>query len=116
MRSALKAFWTPVGAGPKTEEEVDALVLYLFGDSPEGREALRELDATIAEIPGLEGLTLTQDYLDAALARAAARPGWAGVTPMPAPLLRPLNGEISSRWGKRERQPVAVNGEVTASR
>ncbi len=115
MRSALKAFWTPVGAGPKTEEEVDALVLYLFGDSPEGREALRELDATIAEIPGLEGLTLTQDYLDEALARAAARPGWAGVTPMPSPLLRPLNGEISSRWGKRERQPVAVNGEVRAS-
>jgi len=116
VRSALKAFWTPVGAGPKTEEEVDALVLYLFGDSPEGREALRELDATIAEIPGLEGLTLTQDYLDAALASAAARPGWAGVTPMPSPLLRPLNGEISSRWGKRERQPVAVNGEVSASR
>ena len=115
VRSALKAFWTPVGAGPKTEEEVDALVLYLFGDSPEGREALRELDATIAEIPGLEGLTLTQDYLDAALARAGARPGWAGVTPMPAQMPRPLNGEISSRWEKRERQPVAVNGEVRAS-
>ena len=37
VRWALKAFWTPVGAGVKSEEEVDALALYLFGDSPEGR-------------------------------------------------------------------------------
>ena len=103
VRNALKAFWTPVGAGPKNEEEVDALVLYLFGDAPEGRQALVELDATIAEIPGLEDLRLTQDYLDAALARAAARPGWAGVPQTPAPSVAPLNGEISSRWAKRER-------------
>jgi hypothetical protein len=36
-------------------------------------------------VPGLEGLTLIQDYLDAAKRRVRERPGWAGVTPMPAP-------------------------------
>src|SRR5919108_1796164 len=35
VRWALRAFWTPVGAGVKSEEEVDALGLYLFADSPE---------------------------------------------------------------------------------
>jgi rubrerythrin len=79
VRLALKAFWTPVGAGPKSQEEVDALAIYLFGDSPEGRQALCEIDATISELPGLEGLTLLEDALDAALERAARRPGYAGV-------------------------------------
>jgi rubrerythrin len=79
VRLALKTLWTPVGAGVKSEEEVDALALYLFGDSPEGREAIREIDASVAELPGMAGLTLLEDYLDAALARAAERPGWAGV-------------------------------------
>ena len=73
VRMLLKAFWTPVGAGVKTEQEVDALALYLFGDSQEGLEGAREIDRTIAEIPGLERLTLIEDYLDAALGRAALR-------------------------------------------
>ena len=81
VRAGLKAFWTPVGAGVKSQEEVDALGIYLFGDSSEGREGAREIDATIAELPGLEGLTLLEDALDAALTRAAANPGYAGVAP-----------------------------------
>lgn len=83
VRRALKAFWTPVGAGVKTQEEVDALALYLLADSEEGREAAREIDATTADLPGLEGLTLIQDYLDGAIQRTIERPGWAGVKPMP---------------------------------
>jgi rubrerythrin len=79
VRATLKAFWTPVGAGVKGEEEVDALALYLFGDAPEGREAVREIDTTIAELPGLHGLTLLEDVLDRALARVRVRPGWAGI-------------------------------------
>ena len=67
--------WTPVGAGVKTEEEVDALALYLFGDGPEGRDQIREIDQTIAGVPGLEGMHLLEDYLDGALRRAAERPG-----------------------------------------
>jgi hypothetical protein len=84
VRWVMKHLWTPVGAGVKTEEEVDALGLYLFADSPEGREHARGIDETISAVPGLEGLTLVQDYLDAAIRRANERPGWAGVKPMPS--------------------------------
>jgi hypothetical protein len=86
VRRALQAFWTPVGAGVKTQEETDALGLYLMGDgSEEGAEAARGIDATISALPGLEGLTLIQDYLDEAAQRTVERPGWAGVEPMPQP-------------------------------
>jgi len=84
VRWGLNAFWTPVGAGVKTDEEVDALALYLFGDSPEGREGIREIDATIAELPGLEGMTLLEDRLDVALDRALRNPGYAGTGPQAA--------------------------------
>jgi hypothetical protein len=83
VRMALKAFWTPVGAGAKTQEEVDALGIYLFGDSPEGRAAIREIDATISELPGLAGLSLLEDSLDGALERAADRPGYVGMAAGP---------------------------------
>jgi rubrerythrin len=84
VRRALKSFWTPVGAGVKSAQEVDALGLYLFGDgSEEGAAAVREIDATIAELPGLEGLTLLGDFIAAAQRRAAERPGWAGFGPVP---------------------------------
>jgi len=79
VRWVLAHLWTPVGAGVKTEEEVDALALYLFGDGPEGRDQIREIDQTIAGVPGLEGMHLLEDYLDGALRRAAERPGGTGV-------------------------------------
>jgi hypothetical protein len=84
VRLVLSALWTPVGAGVKSQEEVDALTLYLFGDSPEGREQLRGADETIAAVPGLEGLRILEEYLEAAERRARERPGWAGITPAPA--------------------------------
>jgi hypothetical protein len=84
VRWVFENFWTPVGAGVKSQEEVDALGLYLFGDSPAGREGLRDIDRTIQEIPGLEGLTLLEDALDGALDRTARTPGWGGVAPAPA--------------------------------
>jgi hypothetical protein len=85
VRWILEAFWTPVGAGVKSEEEVDALVLYLFGFDDRGREMVREIDGTVAELPGLGGLTLLEDVLDRALERARERPGWAGAVPAPVP-------------------------------
>lgn len=85
VRWVFENLWTAVGAGVKSQEEVDALTLYLFGDEPEGREAIREIDRTVAEIPGLEGLTLLEDHLDAALERARSRPGYAGVVAAPPP-------------------------------
>jgi rubrerythrin len=98
VRRALQAFWTPVGAGVKTQEETDALALYLLGDgSSEGLEAAREIDATIAELPGLEGLTLIEDYLEAARERVAKRPGWAGVTSAPQ-RQRPSTAGTPGHW------------------
>ncbi len=81
VRWALRSFWTPVGAGVKTEEEVDALALYLFADGPEGRQAVRDVDGMVSELPGLQGLTLLEDVLDRAIERARRKPGWAGTGP-----------------------------------
>ncbi len=98
VRWIFKHFWTPVGAGVKSVEEVDALVLYLFGYDERGREMLREIDEVVDEIPGLRGLGLLERELDRAHARAAARPGWAGVTP--APRVDPgLRGAGTEAWG-----------------
>ena len=36
IRFILEHFWTPVGAGVKSQEEVDALALYLFGCDEQG--------------------------------------------------------------------------------
>jgi rubrerythrin len=115
VRWVLSSLWSPVGAGVKSEEEVDALALYLFGDSEEGREQIRGIDRTIAEVPGLEGLALLQDYLDAAQRRAAARPGWAGVTPTPR--RAGGNGEVPTptHWAESEsgrRDVMPATSEV----
>src|SRR3954454_1277145 len=98
VRWMLETLWTPVGAGVKSDEEVDSLVLHLFGDSSEGREGAREIDAMVQELPGLEGLTLTADYLETALERARSRPGWGGVIPQGEPE-RALRGSASEAWG-----------------
>jgi rubrerythrin len=103
VRWVLENLWTPVGAGVKSEEEVDALGLYLFADGPEGREHARGIDETISAVPGLEGLTLLEDYLDDAIRRANERPGWAGVRPVP--LARRDNGQppVPTHWVESER-------------
>jgi hypothetical protein len=99
VRWVFEHFWTPVGAGVKSQEEVDALALYLFGYDERGREMLREIDGTVSEIPGLEGLTLLEDALDQALERARRNPGWAGVAPMPR-ADGALRGAPSEAWGE----------------
>jgi hypothetical protein len=101
VRRALESFWTPVGAGVKSPEEVDALALYLMGDgTEEGLDAARAIDETISELPGLEGLALIGDYLEAAQRRAAERPGWAGVAAMPA-RRRPSTIGTAGHWPAR---------------
>jgi rubrerythrin len=79
VRWIFTSFWTPVGAGVKSDEEVDALALYLFGDSDEGREAAADIDRVVSDMPGLEGLTLLGDAVDGAAERASRQPGYAGV-------------------------------------
>ncbi len=100
VRYVLRTLWTPVGAGVKSEEEVDALAIYLFGDGPEGREQARGIDRAISEVPGLEGLALIEDYLDAALRRADERPGWAGVSRASAPASAHDGAVVATHWSK----------------
>jgi hypothetical protein len=104
VRWVLETLWTPVGAGVKSEQEVDALALYLFADSEAGREHSRGIDETISQVPGLDGLTILQDYLDAAIDRANERPGWAGIKP--AVPSRATNGDrpppVPSHWRESE--------------
>jgi hypothetical protein len=105
VRWVLSHLWTPVGAGVKTQEEVDALAMYLFGDGPEGREQVREIDATVSALPGLGGLRIVETYLDAALVRVAERPGWAGIAPVSAPARSNGHSPAPTHWaaaGARE--------------
>jgi rubrerythrin len=81
-RWALEHLWAPVGTGVRPQEETDFLVCWLFGDE-QGREAAEELDGTIAELPGMEGLRIYRRALGDALRRY----GRAGRRPnVPTPL------------------------------
>jgi hypothetical protein len=117
VRRALKSFWTPVGAGVKTEEEVDALALYLLGDgSDEGAKAAKQIDETISELPGLEGLTLIQDFVEGAKRRATERPGWAGVARPPEPR-EPSTAGTREHWRapeQVERDDLVVDGQAAS--
>ena len=74
-RFVLERVWVPVGQGVKTQEEVDALALYLFDDE-EGEADLARIDEKIRKLPGLEGIELMSRALRDARARARQNPGW----------------------------------------
>ena len=75
-RWMLDRVWVPVGQGVKRQEEVDALVLYLFGDE-QGEEELLEIDAKIGRLPGLSGIRLMSKALDGVRERVKRNPAWA---------------------------------------
>ncbi len=70
VRWAMEHLWAPVGTGVRPRSETDLIVAYLFND-PDGLVALKEMDMTIADLPGLEG----SHYLTRAARDAAARIG-----------------------------------------
>ena len=74
-RFMLNRVWVPVGQGVKTQEEVDALALYLFDDD-EGEAALDRLDERIGKLPGLAGIELMSRALRSARERRRADPEW----------------------------------------
>jgi hypothetical protein len=74
-RWMLDRVWVPVGKGVKTQEEVDALAVYLFDDE-QGEEELLEIDAKIGKLPGLEGIKLMSRALYEARTRADREPRW----------------------------------------
>ncbi|HSS95037.1 MAG TPA: hypothetical protein VLR46_13770, partial [Candidatus Dormibacteraeota bacterium] len=75
-RWMLDRVWVPVGQGVKTQEEVDALALYLFDDE-QGEEELLALDEKIGKLPGLAGIKLMSKALYAARERQRRDPQWA---------------------------------------
>lgn len=69
---SLDHLWAPVGTGIRPQEETDFVVTHLFND-PDGVVALKGMDGTIAELPGLGGT----HYLTEAAERCAERMGLA---------------------------------------
>ncbi|PSL39314.1 hypothetical protein CLV49_2948 [Labedella gwakjiensis] len=62
-RFALSSFWGPVGSTIMDEAEVKHVMSHLMG-GPDGRKAASQIDAHIAKMPGMEGLTIVNDSLD----------------------------------------------------
>jgi rubrerythrin len=61
-RWALEHLWAPVGTGVRPQQETDLAIAYAFGDY-EGLEAARQMDQTLGELPGLEGIHIYRDAL-----------------------------------------------------
>jgi hypothetical protein len=74
-RWMLDRVWVPVGQGVKTQEEVDALALYLFDDE-QGERDLINLDEKIGRLPGLSGIKLMSKALYSARARVQQNRRW----------------------------------------
>jgi hypothetical protein len=70
VRWTMDRLWAPVGTGIRPQEETDFVVAYLFNDA-DGAVALKEMDGTVAELPGLDGT----HYLSEAAARSVERLG-----------------------------------------
>lgn len=86
-RWALEHLWAPVGTGVRPQHETDMAVAYVYGDR-DGQEASREMDATLGELPGLEGIHIYRDALRATL-RRIRRPTDAGRVATPLAAFRP---------------------------
>ena len=70
VRFAMDHLWEPVGTGVRPQEDTDFTVCYSFNDAP-GVAELREMDAVIAALPGLEGTAYLQRAARAAAARSS---------------------------------------------
>jgi rubrerythrin len=68
-RWAMDHLWSIVGTGVRPQEETDFVVLHLFGGDA-GLEAATQMDATIAELPGLERSSIFRRARTAAAGRA----------------------------------------------
>ncbi|WGW13549.1 ferritin-like domain-containing protein [Saxibacter everestensis] len=63
-RFALRKFWGPVGSGVMPDSEVTHVMGHLF-EGADGRQAAAVIDSHVAKMPGMNGLTIVQDALDA---------------------------------------------------
>ena len=93
-----------MGKGVKTQEEVDALAIYLFGDD-QGFEEVLAIDEKIGRLPGLEGIQLMSKAVIEARERTRLtedwgqrlieNEGWAIAAPKHSPI-----GELTTRRGR----------------
>ena len=67
-RWALEHLWAPVGTGVRPQPETDFVIHSLFGDA-DGLVAVKEMEHTLGELPGLGGSTFLSDALEAAARR-----------------------------------------------
>ncbi len=67
-RWALEHLWAPVGTGVRPQAETDFVIRSLFGDA-DGMVAVKEMEATLGELPGLEGSSFLTDALEGAATR-----------------------------------------------
>jgi rubrerythrin len=70
-RWAMEHLWAPVGTGVRPQSETDFVVAYLFGGA-EGRGPLFDMQATMAELPGLGSSRFLVNAVEAATARLPA--------------------------------------------
>ena len=83
-RWALEHLWAPVGTGVRPQEETDFAIAFAFGDR-EGMDAALQMDRTLGELPGLEGIHLYRDALRDVIRRVGSVPGRGRmVTPLAA--------------------------------
>jgi hypothetical protein len=111
-RWMLDHIWVPVGQGVKTQEEVDALALYLFDDE-QGEEELLNLDEKIGKLPGLSGIKLMSKALSGARERVRKNPRWGSrlidneAWAVAAPKKSPV-GELTTRRSNGADSAIAV--------
>ena len=70
-RLAMDRLWRPVGVGAMPPSESDFAAWYLFRDA-QGQAALREVDQTMAQLPGMAGWTGLSQQSNAAIRRVEA--------------------------------------------
>jgi hypothetical protein len=61
-RFALRRGWAPVGSPVMPPEETQFLLTYLLGDET-GRELARRIDRKVSGLPGMDGLSIVEDWL-----------------------------------------------------
>src|SRR5699024_5640355 len=71
-RLALSTAWRPVGSGIASDGEVTDVMTHLFGGK-EGRKSADAIDRHIGKLPGMGGLTIVADSLDARRVAACPR-------------------------------------------
>ena len=97
--------------------------IYLFGDSPEGREQIREIDHTISDVPGLGGMTIARGLPRCGPApggRAAGlgghRPAASGAQAATATFRPPRTGRRPGRARTERQRPYGEGSAATAAR